>query len=408
MYKQIEVSLHRRIMEGQWPLGAMLPSRRDLARQYGVSPLTVERAVARLITAGLLRADDRRGTFVTADVTTRQALSAQENADLNGHGNVRGHSPRPVTIGIIAALYLFDQGHMELNNFWVRLLIGSLEQSFSGQGHVTRLFNRVQGPGQPVAPLGESIAYALAQGVDALAVIVFGLPPAEIDAGLAALDGQELPTVCVTSQALRRPIPHVFYDNHSAGYQGAQHLLRGGCRDLAFFSPYAASWAEERIAGALVAAEHAGLAPAALQIAPATPLPWMQEEDPEALGYGAASAILDQETVPSGVICVNDGTAFGFLRAASERGLVAGRDFSVLAFDDHPQARAIQLTSLRPPMAAMGQEAARLLRQALSGENSNLQSCLRWHLIPRASTSRQSSQSFTTSSIENDKKPMSF
>ncbi|HEX5324039.1 MAG TPA: GntR family transcriptional regulator, partial [Capsulimonadaceae bacterium] len=67
VYKQIEKSLRHRINEGQWRAGTMLPSRRDLAKEYGVSSVTVERAIASLIAEGMLRADDRRGTFVALD-----------------------------------------------------------------------------------------------------------------------------------------------------------------------------------------------------------------------------------------------------------------------------------------------------------------------------------------------------
>ena len=55
-YKQIEANLRSKIGQGHWPVGAMLPSRRDLAKEYGVSPITVERAVTRLLADGILRA----------------------------------------------------------------------------------------------------------------------------------------------------------------------------------------------------------------------------------------------------------------------------------------------------------------------------------------------------------------
>src|SRR5579871_6126246 len=75
-YKQIAVSLRTRIHEGQWTVGAMLPSRRDLAREYGVSPITIERAITHLIADGVLRADDRRGTFVASAGTGAVAAPA--------------------------------------------------------------------------------------------------------------------------------------------------------------------------------------------------------------------------------------------------------------------------------------------------------------------------------------------
>src|SRR4051812_27454833 len=114
LYKQIEGELRRKIEGAVWPVGSMLPSRRDLARQYGVSTLTVERAIDGLVREGLLRADDRRGTFVAAAVSTPQQTPA----------------PRATsTIGIVASLYLMRHDHLELNNYWVRQLVHCIEHS---------------------------------------------------------------------------------------------------------------------------------------------------------------------------------------------------------------------------------------------------------------------------------------
>ena len=65
-HRAIEADLRRKITTGEMSVGQMLPGRRDLAKQYGVSTLTVERAVDGLVREGMLRSDDRRGTFVAA------------------------------------------------------------------------------------------------------------------------------------------------------------------------------------------------------------------------------------------------------------------------------------------------------------------------------------------------------
>src|SRR5438309_2024299 len=98
LYKEIEANLRHRIQSGQWPAGTMLPSRRDLAREHGVSSLTVERAITPLISAGLLRADDRRGTFVID--TSQSVRDAQPPA-------VTSPTPpltKSTTVGIVGSL----------------------------------------------------------------------------------------------------------------------------------------------------------------------------------------------------------------------------------------------------------------------------------------------------------------
>lgn len=378
IYKQIEVHLREEIEKGLWPIGAMLPGRRALAQRYGVSSLTVERAVHRLVADGILRSDSRRGTFI--------ARSAPAPDERDGESHDARRSQEAVTIGIVASNYLSHHDHLELNNFWVRLIIQSLEQAFSQAGHATRFFNRVPDQGWPVEPLPEMLRTAIADGVDALVVIAFGSDPSEVDDSLAFPEEQSLPIVCITAGALHRPTPHVFYDNYRVGYQAARHLLQRGHRDIIFYSPFVANWAQERFEGIRMAAEHAGLPASAVRFFPETNHAWVQEEDPLALGYDFAAGLLRDLPSGGGVIAANDGVALGLLQAAEERGLDSGRDLMIVGFDDHPQARAAGLTSVRPPMEAMGNEAARLLLQTLLGERSFPQMRMSGSLIPRKST----------------------
>lgn len=398
VYKQIETSLRKRIRDGLWVAGTMLPSRRDLAKEYGVSSVTVERAIARLIAEGLLRADDRRGTFVTDAQPAPSLIPAATASHVHfrsGEGSLdRQERPtrwpsKQAVIGIIASLYVLRHDHIELNNFWVRLIVQSLEHSFSADGHTSRFYNRVRDGQAGQEPLENTIKSALDSQIDALVVIAFGMNAGEVDENLTLLDTQDIPVVCITSGALSRPVPHVFYNNHFAGYQAAQHLLRGGVDRIIYFSPFASTWAKERMQGAREAVAHAGLPAKSLISYPEHPHPWSQEEDPELLGHQAGVELvrsgLLQETRRPGVICPNDGVAFGLLSATKEHGLQQGRDFLVVGFDDHPQSRALQLTTLRPPMEQMGREAARILLSGMHGEQANLQVCLRWNLIPRSS-----------------------
>jgi DNA-binding GntR family transcriptional regulator len=52
-YQRIEVELRRMIDEGHWMKGAMLPGRRDLARQHSVSLVTLDRAIGPLLADGI-------------------------------------------------------------------------------------------------------------------------------------------------------------------------------------------------------------------------------------------------------------------------------------------------------------------------------------------------------------------
>ena len=370
------MDLRRQVGGGRWTAGAMLPSRRDLARQYAVSLVTLDRAIGPLLADGTLRADDRRGTFVTD-------LLAPAN------GGSPSAAPDPAyqtgTVGIVATL-----PRPEGQEY---LILHELEQVFSQAGRSTMVLNRAQaGEFAERIALGDAITSALREDLAGLIVICLDMDTAQIAERISSIDLGDTPTVCVLAGSLNLSIPHVFYDNRPAGYQAAQHLRDNGWEDITVLAPFTASWVSERIAGVRDALAYAQSPAPRLQVLSGEGREWDSRSDPRKFGYEAAQAALASGWRPTGgVICVNDGVAFGLLDATEEVGLEAGRDFAVLGFDDEPQARVLGLTSLRPPMQGMAREAARLLTEALQGVHGSLQVRLRAHVIPRTSTGRRRS-----------------
>ena len=58
--------LQRKILDGEMPPGACLPSQRELSQQFGVSRTSLREAISVLETLGLLSVRPGRGVFVTA------------------------------------------------------------------------------------------------------------------------------------------------------------------------------------------------------------------------------------------------------------------------------------------------------------------------------------------------------
>ena len=84
IWVQLIEQLTRRIVSGEYPPGARVPSVRDLAAEAGVNPNTMQRALSGLEERGLLVAQRNIGRFVTQDaaliVRMRQELAEQELA----------------------------------------------------------------------------------------------------------------------------------------------------------------------------------------------------------------------------------------------------------------------------------------------------------------------------------------
>jgi LacI family transcriptional regulator len=79
--------------------------------------------------------------------------------------------------------------------------------------------------------------------------------------------------------------------------------------------------------------------------------------------------------------------AAGVLPAARERGLAVPADLSVMGFDDHEVAPALELTTVSQPVTAQAQRAAELLLGLLAGEPAEPRRCLLpTRLVRRATT----------------------
>jgi len=77
-YEQVRLHLAERIVGGDLPVGAKLPTVRSLAEQLGVAANTTARAYRELESAGLIETQGRRGTFVSA--RGEQSLARLRNA----------------------------------------------------------------------------------------------------------------------------------------------------------------------------------------------------------------------------------------------------------------------------------------------------------------------------------------
>lgn len=64
LYLQVEQSVQDRIMSGEWTPRQPLPSEDQLCEEYGVSRITLRRALSRLTDRGLIVRERGRGTFV--------------------------------------------------------------------------------------------------------------------------------------------------------------------------------------------------------------------------------------------------------------------------------------------------------------------------------------------------------
>ncbi len=108
----------------------------------------------------------------------------------------------------------------------------------------------------------------------------------------------------------------------------------------------------------------------------------------EKSGQLAMHLLLDLPKPPTAVITSNDLCAFGAMRALSMRGLVPGKDVSIVGFDDIRQAAHWHpsLTTISQPLRRLGFVATQMLIDIIKGNDVETQIVLKPQLIVRQST----------------------
>jgi DNA-binding LacI/PurR family transcriptional regulator len=225
---------------------------------------------------------------------------------------------------------------------------------------------------------GSWVRHVLARGTDGL-VSVVGVP----DAGARADLGRAgVPLVVVDP---RRPVEAgvlaVGATNFRGGLDATAHLVSLGHRRIATITgPQEQDDAVARLAGYRTALIQAGL-----------------PVDDDLIrtgdygvdgGFRAAGLLLRLDDPPTAVFAGSDDAALGVLRAAREHGVRVPRDLSVVGFDDLPVTPWLDppLTTVRQPLAEMGDAAVTLVHRAREGTRGPAHLELATRLVVREST----------------------
>jgi GntR family transcriptional regulator len=74
LYFKVRMAIQERIFSGHWRPGAQIPGEIELARELGVSVITVRQALSQLVDEGYIRRERAKGSFVSWDVPQRQSV----------------------------------------------------------------------------------------------------------------------------------------------------------------------------------------------------------------------------------------------------------------------------------------------------------------------------------------------
>jgi len=175
-----------------------------------------------------------------------------------------------------------------------------------------------------------------------------------------------LPVVAVAGHRKIDGVTNVVLDQRRAAELALRHLYQLGHRKVAFMRGGShSSDADERWDCLMAVARELKLSvlpelTVQLQLPVSTP----------ELGYEPANELLHRGVEFTALVCYNDISAIGAIRALMDHRLSVPTDISVVGFDDIQSAAFYNpsLTTIRQPLIQMGRVAARILLQRIRGQ----------------------------------------
>jgi GntR family transcriptional regulator len=101
LYFKVMLEIRENILSGKWSPGFRTPGELELARQFGVSVITIRQALGQLVQEGYVRRERAKGTFVNWTGPLRQSINLEVEAEDLVTLNRYGTSFKLIAIGPI-------------------------------------------------------------------------------------------------------------------------------------------------------------------------------------------------------------------------------------------------------------------------------------------------------------------
>ncbi|MGI4789322.1 MAG: substrate-binding domain-containing protein [Janthinobacterium lividum] len=382
-YQRLEEHLRANIASGLWPVGVMLPSRRDLAKSLGIDLRTLQRAIQPLLDDGTLKASGTRGTFVAKESLTEPlAGTAVPGANFSiAFREATKTLTKPLVIGMIDCDFLNAHNNFVLPMSWNALIAQGVETKLSEYEVVCRAYDRFDVADTGPISLSIAISKMIDEGVDGIVVCAMhNNREHPVEDVFTSVDLQKTPTVFISWQSVPFPVPQVYYDSQAAGYKAAEHLITAGYRPITYVGSIRDRWSKLRLAGVKEAVRQSSLPETDLLTAASA------NRLQERLENYAAERGMALDAFCPGIVGANDEYAYEALEVLRRAGLEPGTGFGAVGFDNSMGARRNGLTSLDPPMELLGKEAAGLVIKLIAGEKTPTQIKAFSRLVVRDST----------------------
>jgi len=352
-YVKVRNWLIDHITREQLEPGDRIPSERVLASALGLSRPTVARAVAELVSDGLLMREERSGTFVGDRGGARRQSGVRSigvvmpwlTQDAQGQVTARVEHDK------VKVPFWRESMHLEILQGAVSVL----------NEHNCRLLVL---PNNTVKEEAEVLDRIPKERLDGVLVIPIDCEANEALFAGAADDG--LPIVFVDRYCRGVESDRVTSDNFDGARMATQYLIEKGHRRIAFFTDFSAmTSSQDRLAGYRAALEEARI-----------PYDESIVCGPQIARFGwwrldfALEHCLGLPDPITGVVCMNDTSVLATLEATDRLGLSMPEDLEMIGFfDDHfAHDMRTPFSRVKQQTMEMGRVAAQLLMARIAGE----------------------------------------
>ncbi|MDR3710683.1 MAG: LacI family DNA-binding transcriptional regulator [Capsulimonadaceae bacterium] len=381
-YKGLSKQIRAAIVETAQP-GGKVVSERELARQFGVSSVTVARVLRDLQAAGLIERVRGKGTFLRGDQLARITPPVTGEtvrprlADPSAGGS---RNAAQLQILILAGLAAINDD-TPVSELWDYHAATGAERAMQKAGHITHTVNVCETTDEKM--IGELNAL-LAAGLNGV-VIIGDISLAlfrRLNELASPLRQRPLAAVHVIwDEPNLLPFDTIGFDSASGVCLATRHLIESGHKNIRFVVPgwfdrnNLPFWLRTRLQGfyrALTSAGLCGIMPSDVMLGT---IDYAQVEFGADIPIDAARwrttgeqiwRKLAAEALPDAVVAINDQTARALVEAARRDGYNVPGDLSVVGFDDRYDSAAFGLTTVHVPVQLIGETAAALLSERIA------------------------------------------
>ena len=345
--------------------GDKVPAERELSLRFGVSPMTMSRALNTLQDEGYLERLPGKGTFLLEKFEGR-IESARDYPETS-----------PVVENVMPNTWILsnliaDHLNSDILSHWCYRCATSLERAIQAIGGRTLLTDF--GGNEVLRPYA-SVQEAISAGINSVVLLDpisanphhLQLVQQLVRSRLTAPTQLAIIELSFRSYA-RWPFDCVRFSGEWGTFRVVEHLLELGHRNFVFLGDIDIRWAKQRLwafetmLSAVDTCEYTVFGGKA-ELAPGSPddfnWPNIAEKVVEAFVESKAFR------TATAAVCINDKVAKTLLSACSRSGIACPEDISIAGFDNELTAATCGLTTVHAPLEEIGHAAAELLYRRL-------------------------------------------